>query len=109
MDEAMLAKTKIANFHLVCVSICTYKRPKMLARCLDSLANQVLPDNILMQIVVVDNDVFHSAHQPYVAFMRNCKFPSSYIHQPKRGIAAARNKAVEYAMRPECGLYRIYR
>lgn len=83
--------------NLVTVAVCTYKRPKMLTRCLNSLGSQELPRDVLLQIAVIDNDPLGSAHQPYVAFMRHCKFPSTYLQQPKRGIAAARNKAVEFA------------
>ena len=41
---------------LVSVCVCTYKRPMLLAKLLDSLASQAIEDNFTYEVVVVDND-----------------------------------------------------
>ena len=38
------------------VCVCTYKRPVLLAKLLDSLASQAIEDNFTYEVVVVDND-----------------------------------------------------
>lgn len=80
------------------IAVCTYKRPKMLETCLNSLWAQVLPDAVNLHIAVIDNDPAMSAHKTYVRSSIQAEIPHSYLHQPKRGIAAARNKAIEFAL-----------
>jgi len=72
------------------VAIVTRKRPKKLARCLDSIIRQrELPDTIL----VVDNDENGSA-RPIVARYRH-RLPVEYLLEKTRGIPRARNKAID--------------
>lgn len=83
---------------LAIIAICTYKRPKMLLKCLMSLLAQEAPPNVILHIVVVDNDARESGKQSYIRFSNLCPFGSHYIVRAKRGIAAARNAAREYAI-----------
>ena len=82
----------------VVVGVCTCKRPTMLRACLDSLAAQSLPIDIAMQIVVVDNEPAPNNQAGVEAFAATSPFPVHYVHQPKRGIAAARNAILDKAM-----------
>ncbi len=82
----------------VMVAVCTYKRPKMLEICLSSLLGQVLPDNALMQVVVIDNDGHASGFPPYTRVMNSSGIMGAYLIEPKRGIASARNRAIEFAL-----------
>jgi succinoglycan biosynthesis protein ExoM len=81
----------------VVVGVCTFRRPKMLRVCLDSLAAQVAPPDIALSIVVVDNEPEPNNRGVVEGFAPACPFPVHYVHQPRRGIAAARNAVLDKA------------
>jgi succinoglycan biosynthesis protein ExoM len=70
----------------------------MLRACLDSLAAQVPPSDVAMHIVVVDNEEQPNNQAGVEAFAAACPFPVHYVHQPRRGIAAARNAILDKAV-----------
>jgi len=70
----------------------------MLARCLESLAAQILADDIAVSLVVVDNDPAGSARLTVAQFCAAAPFPVYYVHEPIRGIARARNAALDKAL-----------
>jgi succinoglycan biosynthesis protein ExoM len=70
-------------------------RPKLLSACLTSIAAQRGDDEFTIHIIVVDNDPAGSA-APVVAEFKP-DFPVTCIHQPRRGIAIARNAALDAA------------
>ncbi len=76
----------------VSVCVATYRRPASLARLLESLWRQKLPDGVGLEVIVVDNDpegtAFHGAAGDA---------PERWLHEPRRNIAHARNRAVEAA------------
>jgi succinoglycan biosynthesis protein ExoM len=79
------------------ICIATYKRPELLDRLLTSLDEQVLPDNIELEILVVDNDCDGSA-APVIARHDGSKQVSfHYFLQPLKNISMARNMAVANA------------
>ena len=82
----------------VAICVCTYKRPKMLERCINSLIAQSNDGRLTPMIVVVDNDAERSAFPIVGHKSDHSPFPIYYEHQPKRGIAAARNSALDRAM-----------
>lgn len=86
------------QFQRVVVGVCTFRRPAMLSACLDSIAMQVLPADVEMHIVVVDNEERPNNQNGVEAFAAACPVPVHYVHQPKRGIAAARNAILDKAM-----------
>lgn len=88
----------ITQLQRVVVGVCTCQRPIMLRACLDSLAEQVVPADVDMQIVVVDNESQPNHRAGVEAFAASCPAPVHYVHQPKRGIAAARNAVLDKAM-----------
>jgi hypothetical protein len=67
----------------------------MLARCLQSLAAQIIPDDIAVSLIVVDNDPGGSGRLTVKRFRSDAPFPVHYLFLPKRGIARDRNVAVE--------------
>jgi succinoglycan biosynthesis protein ExoM len=69
----------------------------MLQRCLESLAGQVIDKGIELEIIVVDNEPERNNRAVVVADYHN-QWIFHYRHQPKRGIAAARNAALDAAM-----------
>jgi succinoglycan biosynthesis protein ExoM len=83
---------------LVVVGVCTCQRPKMLRVCLDSLAAQEVPAGFRLSLVVVDNESEPNNRPVVEAFRPASPFPVDYVHQPKRGIAAARNAIIDKAM-----------
>jgi succinoglycan biosynthesis protein ExoM len=63
----------------------------MLERCLKSLISQAVPNTITAFIIVIDNDPAGGARA--IA----APFSVRYIHAPRRGIAIARNAALDAA------------
>lgn len=97
MSQASIENIRQNGLNSVVIAICTYKRPNMLDACLNSLIALNVADDIHPHILVIDNDPKFSAHNTYCKWSKNCHFAHSYITQPKRGIAAARNRAVAFA------------
>jgi succinoglycan biosynthesis protein ExoM len=71
----------------------------MLERCLRSLSDQHLPPELQVSIIVVDNDPAGSAWQEVTDYAGAAPFDVRYVHEPKRGIATARNAAIDAALR----------
>lgn len=82
----------------VVISICTYKRPNMLERALNKIKELKIPENINIEVLIVDNDEKGSA-KPVIE-----KIKDSFLHkinyeiQPERGLSNARNKVLETAL-----------
>ncbi|MBO0594437.1 glycosyltransferase family 2 protein [Nesterenkonia sp. E16_7] len=73
------------------ICVCTYRRPGPLGQLLSSLRAQELGERELPQLIVVDNSPEGDAKAQVRA-----QYPGArYIHEPRPGIAAARNAAVE--------------
>lgn len=45
------------EINFVLISLCTCKRPKMLKNALKSIENIICPENIKIEVLVVDNDI----------------------------------------------------
>lgn len=72
----------------VAVLIPTLRRPESLARALESLTRQADP-GLIDQVVVVDNSPEGSAAAVARAF--EARLPLVYVHEPRPGVATARN------------------
>lgn len=70
----------------------------MLRACLDSLAAQIVPEGFDLSILVVDNEPEPNNRAVVDAFRPTSPFPVHYVHQPRRGIAVARNAIIDKAM-----------
>ena len=83
---------------LLCsVCIATFRRPLLLSKLLASLETQVLPEGVVVEVIVVDNDPGKSA-EPIVADLHGTEqIRFSYFHQPVRNISLTRNMTVEKA------------
>jgi len=79
---------------LVSVCLCTYKRPSV-AQTLESLASQVLPDGVELQIVVVDNDADGSGRAIVDGFQD--RLTINYQICSERNLAAVRNATLDAA------------
>jgi succinoglycan biosynthesis protein ExoM len=73
------------------VGVCTYRRPQLLQTCLDSLEAQGAGD--LFAVVVVDNSPDAGARESVQA-----RGWADYVHEPRPGIAHARNASVRRAL-----------
>lgn len=85
----------------LCVTICTRRRPQMLARCLRSVATQLAEANGAAcsdRIFVVENNAAPES-EPVVAEIRAAfpGVPVDYALEPTLGIPYARNAALAYA------------
>ena len=83
---------------VVCVGVCTIKRPQMLGKCLRSLASQKNLGEWEVHILVIDNDATPSSASIAEAVSKDCPFPIHYHHEPRRGIPMARNRVLEEAL-----------
>jgi len=69
----------------------------MLADLLQSLIEQQLPDDVELEVVVVDNDGEGNGRFTVDRFAAGSSIPISYHHEPIKNISLARNKAVAAA------------
>lgn len=81
----------------VCVCVCTYKRPQLLRRLLDSLRDQETGSGFSYSIVVADNDRLRSAEATVSEFAEVSPVPVRYCMEPERSVSLARNTALENA------------
>jgi glycosyltransferase involved in cell wall biosynthesis len=81
----------------ITVCICTYKRPKLLARLLKKLGRLETGGLFVYDVVVVDNDQDHSARLIVEDAQAGLNFKISYHCEHEQNIALARNKAVQNA------------
>lgn len=76
----------------VVVAVLTYRRPEELGEALDALTGHLASARAPARLLVVDNDVEPSACDVVA------RFPGArYVHEPRPGIAAARNRALDEA------------
>lgn len=81
----------------ISVCVCTYKRPALLRRTLDSLIDQKGRGRFTCSISVADNDRFGSAQSTVAAFAASTKTRVVYSVEPEQNIALARNRSVANA------------
>jgi len=81
----------------IAVCICTYRRPALLNRLLESLMNQNTDGHFTYSIVVADNDHLRSG-EAVVSLFAGAPVPIRYCVEPRQNIALARNKAIENAL-----------
>lgn len=77
------------------IAVLTYKRPGGLTAILQELGEQVSRIEHPVDILIVDNDPEASARDVVSASERHGTF--RYVHEPKPGIAAGRNRALSEA------------
>ena len=81
-------KTKIEYILLAC---CTFNRPQLLQNCLYSIKNIQIPQNIKVEVLVVDNDIYKSAKPIIEKLSTIINLKIHYIVEENRGLAFARN------------------
>lgn len=81
------------------ISICiaTYKRDDLLRELLQSLSKIILPDQINIETIIVDNDKDGTAQMVVSEFADEVKLNIRYFIQPIKNISLARNTALQNA------------
>lgn len=70
----------------------------MLGTCLESLLVQEVPSGWTVEIIVIDNEENPNAASIVKEIAERSRFPVTYVHEPKRGIPFARNRAIETSL-----------
>lgn len=81
----------------IVVCVCTYRRPVLLASCLASLGNLKQPPGMEVEIIVVDNELFPVHRMAVHSARETSRYAVIYVHEPVKGIARARNAALDAA------------
>ena len=86
--------------HRIAILVATFKRPDLLLRLLGHLAAIVdaAPSGWDVDVIVCDNDPVGSAE---VACTKEAPLPVRYVHEPRPGIAFARNALLDAAAEGE--------
>lgn len=87
----------MAPAHQITVCICTYRRPKLLKRLLERLAEQKTDGLFDFTVVVVDNDKQQSAYPTVSEYAMKSNMHISYLVEPEQNISMARNKTIANA------------
>lgn len=82
----------------IAVCVCTAFRPKMLEACLLSLREQLTDASLFLEVVVVDNEPEPNNAEAVESIAYGSVYPMHYVHEPRRGIAFARNAALDKAL-----------
>ena len=84
----------------VAVIVPTMRRPEALARALHSVFSQQDVAERLREIVVVDNDPRATARDAVADLTNTSPVPLIYRHEPRPGVATARNAALSETQEP---------
>src|ERR1700726_4552184 len=79
------------------VILCTHNRARSLAKALESVATQALPQPIGWEILVVDNNSSDETRQVIEDCRRRYPDRIRYVFEPQQGISYARNTGVRNA------------
>lgn len=82
----------------IAVCIPTYRRPRMLADCLDAVARLHSAGDCRVSVIVADNDVAASARGQVEGLAPGFPFPLYYVTEAQRGLAAIRNRLLQEAL-----------
>lgn len=72
----------------------TFRRPEGLATAMRSIAAQTGIKDVALNLIVCDNSPEASARSQVEAFALTAPFPVVFVHEPRTGVANARNAAV---------------
>ena len=83
---------------LYLIGIGTLDRPKLLSNLLYSLRQLIVPSEIELRILVVDNSLTENARETVVAFSGSVIWEIIYLSEKERGIVSVRNRIMKYAL-----------
>lgn len=79
------------------VILCTYNRCRMLAKALDSVAAQTLPESVGWEVLVVDNNSYDQTREVVEGFCRQHPRRFRYLFEPQQGKSYALNAGIHEA------------
>ncbi|HEU4709599.1 MAG TPA: glycosyltransferase family 2 protein [Methylophilaceae bacterium] len=83
----------------VIIGICTYQRPIMLGKCLDSIFAQKIPAGWQFEILIVDNDAGSTLMETLLPNIARSPMKIHYAIERQRGIPYARNTACRESLK----------
>jgi len=84
---------------LIAVCVPTFRRNVLLAECLASLTGLRIPGGFRLLLIVADNDADGGAKSVCAASGAALSWPAEYVVEPRRGLAAVRNRLLDEAAR----------
>ena len=86
------------------LGVCTFRRPRLFANFIQSVEKLAVPQELVFQLAVADNNP-ESQYDLYIGeLLRNLPFEALYGHESEPGYANARNKALELLLRTDADL-----
>ncbi len=82
----------------ISVILCTYNRSQSLARALDSIVAQSLPEVLAWEILVVDNNSSDETREVVEDYCRRYPGRFRYSIEPTQGLSYARNRGIREAL-----------
>lgn len=81
---------------LISICLCTYKRAHLI-KTLQSINVLTIPDNTMLEVIVIDNDEDKFAESIVFEINQNYRHRLTYINQPIKNISIARNEYLKAA------------
>ncbi len=82
---------------IVAITICTRQRPVLLAAALESLTRLCVPQDVVLQVIVVENDVEARSKDIVTSFADRLNISHHLESEP--GLSPARNRCIEEALK----------
>ncbi|MCF6304798.1 MAG: glycosyltransferase [Rhodobacteraceae bacterium] len=76
-----------------CIALCSRQRPQLLRRCLASLDQLVIPEDIAVSVLVVENNETSQYQEILQDFGK--VLPLTHVSEPRAGLVYARNKILD--------------
>ena len=89
---------KKPKIEFILISCCTCNRPKMFRKSLESTMKLVLPSNVRIELLIIDNDKWASGQKVVEELQQSFPFKINYFVEEQRGISNARNKLLKEAI-----------
>ncbi|MEI8378106.1 MAG: glycosyltransferase family A protein [bacterium] len=89
---------KKTQIEFILISCCTCQRPHMLSKSLNSVKNLVLPKNVRIELLVIDNDKKASSKKVIEELKQSFPIKINYFVEEERGIANARNRLLKESL-----------
>lgn len=89
---------KKPKIDFILISCCTCQRPNMLSRSLESAKKLILPQNVKVELLVIDNDKNASAQKVVEELQQYFPIKINYFVEEKRGISNARNRLLKESL-----------
>jgi glycosyltransferase involved in cell wall biosynthesis/peptidoglycan/xylan/chitin deacetylase (PgdA/CDA1 family) len=81
----------------ITVIVCTYNRCQILAKTLESIAAQTVPEPVTWEVLVVDNNSIDQTGEVIRDFCRHYPGRFRHLSEPQQGLSYARNTGIRNA------------